>query len=230
MRRFVRSWSWLVIGIPLCLGCGGSAATEEAGTEESAVAPAAEESSTGIKHVAADKLPPLGNALPTLDKGRVNNLAPPKGWEPLTRDNKHLARFAQNKTNPNDLPRILITVDDSADFTDDVTADNVVEFATLLAGDATKKYVEPPKAILLGENPYVRYVTQAKKGSRTVERQVLETVFDGRRYAITLEVYSEHLLKNRDLAYAVAAGVQYTAPAGAAAPAPMPMPEEKKAE
>jgi hypothetical protein len=225
MRRFVRSWSWLVLGIPLCLGCGGGEAPT---TDDVAEAPAGDESSASIKRVDSSKLPPLGNALPTLDKGRVANLAPPKGWEPLTRDNNHLARFALNKTNPNDLPRILITVDDSTDFTDDVTADNVAEFATVLASNAAKKYVEPPKPIILGDNTFARYVTQAKKANRLVERQVLETVFDGRRYSFVLEVYAENLVKNRDLAYAVAAGVQFTAPGGnAAAP---PMPEEKKAE
>ena len=225
MRLFcLRSWSWLMLGIPLCLGCGGDAATEdpiEGDTEEVAV----EETETAgaIKRVAASKLPPLGDPLPALDGGRMVNLAGPKDWDPLPRDNKHLARFSTDKKSPNDLPRILVTADDSGDFSDDVTEDNVAEFANSLT--AGKKFVEPPKPIIIGDNVYARYVTQAKKGSRVVERQVLETVFDGRRYAITLEVYKEHLIKNRDFAYAVAAGIKFTNPAGGTA-SPAPMPEE----
>lgn len=230
MRRFgLRVGSWLLLGVPLCIGCGGSADDAPAPTGETSSSTAAEDG-TAIKRVEASKLPPLGNPLPPLDQGRVTNLSPPKGWEPLPRDSKHLAKFAINKTNPNDLPRILVTVEDSADFTDDVTADNVVQFAEQRAGDASKKFVEPPKALIIGDNAYARYVTQAKKASRTVERQVLETVFDGRRYAITLEVFSEQLLKNRDLAYAVAAGVQFTASGAAATESPAPMPEETKTE
>ncbi len=227
MRRFgLRSWSWLVLGIPLCLGCGGGAETAQ-GPEEAAEETTAEEPTTGIKRVAAAKLPPLSDSLPTLDGGRIANLAPPKGWEPLQRDNKHVARFTTNKSNPNDLPRILVTADPATDFTDDVTADNVAAFAEALA--AGKKFLEPPKPLIIGDNAYARYVTQAKKGTRVVERQFLETVFDGRHYAIVLEVYGEQLPKSRDFAYAIAAGIQYTNPAGNA-PAPAPMAEETKAE
>jgi hypothetical protein len=230
---WLRSWV-LVLGVCTCLGCGD--ADKDAEVTEGTAEPAAVEETAGVKVVKTDKLPKLGNALPTLDRGRISELAPPAGWEPLPRDNKHVARFSLGKSKPNDLPRMMITAEDATGFKDDVTADNVVAFAEALAAE-DRKYLEPPKALVLGDNAYARYVTQAKKGSRIVERQVLETVFDGRRYAYILEVYSEHLKKHRDFAYSVAAHVQYHKPA-ASTPSPMPsteapMPpasEEKKTE
>lgn len=223
---FWRAGAYLVLVLAVCLGCGGGEEPSKSDARNTSDETPAEAPADGaIKKISTSKLPPLGDALPALDGGRVDQLAPPKGWDLLPRDNKYVARFATKKTNPNDLPRILVTVEPASDFTDDVTGDNVAEFAQSLADD--KKYLESPKPMLIGDNAYARYVTQAKKGSRTVERQFLETVFDGRRYAVVLEVFAEDLLKNRDLAYAVAAGIKYTAPGGST---PQPMTDEKKAE
>lgn len=212
-----RAGSLLLIGALALPGCGGSAEKEPAAEQAAETT----DTATGIKHVSAAKLPPLGDPLPpNLDQGRVSNLAPPQGWQPLQRDNAHVARFALNKANPNDLPRILITVTDATDFTDDVTADNVAEFTAGVAAELDeKKLLETPKPLVIGDNAYARYVGKANKASRLVARQVLETVFDGRRYTITLETFDTNLLKHRDLAYAVAAGVQFTRPGEAPAPA-----------
>src|SRR5690606_33960808 len=93
-----------------------------------------------------------------------------------------------------------------------------------------KKLLETPKPMVIGDNAYARYVGKANKASRLVARQVLETVFDGRRYTITLETFDANLLKHRDLAYAVAAAVEFTRPGEAPAattetPAPEPAAE-----
>lgn len=231
--RVMTIFGLIVVASLSLVGCGSAdpAPDGQDGAPETVVEDPAEETG-GIKKVSAAKLPALGDPLPPLDGGRVTELAPPKNWEPLGRDNKHVARFTTDKKNPNDLPRIMITAQDAAGFTEDVTAENVADFAASVAGE-DKKFLEDPKPILIGDNAYARYVTSAKKGSRIVERQVLETVFDGRRYAIALEVYSENLTKSRDHAYAVAAAVKYVK-SGGAAPAPMPSveapAEEKKEE
>jgi hypothetical protein len=223
-----RVWAILLVGALALPGCGGSADKEPAadqGAEET-------NNGTGVKRVSAAKLPPLGNPLPpNLDQGRISNLAPPKGWQPLQRDNAFVARFAENRTNPNDLPRILITASDAEGFTDDVTADNVAEFAESLAAELDeKKLLETPKPLVIGDNAYARYVGKASKASRLVARQVLETVFDGRRYKITLETFDANLLKHRDLAYAIAAAVQFTRPGETPAATPEAPAEEAKSE
>ncbi len=137
-----------------------------------------------------------------------------------------------NKLNPNDLPRILITATDATGFTDDVTAENVAEFAEAVVAEQDEaKLLETSKPMVIGDNAYVRYVGKANKASRLVARQVLETVFDGRRYTITLETFDTNLLKHRDLAYAVAAAVQFTRPGEApAAEAPAATTETPAAE
>lgn len=223
-----RVWSLVLVGALALPGCGGSAdkePTADSGAETT-------DAATGVKHVSAAKLPPLADPLPpNLDQGRVSNLSPPKGWQPLQRDSAHVARFALNKLNPNDLPRILITAADATSFTDDVTAENVAEFAEAVAAEQDeKKLLETPKPMVIGDNAYARYVGKANKASRLVARQVLETVFDGRRYTITLETFDANLLKHRDLAYAVAAAVEFTRPGEAPAtttetPAPEPAAE-----
>jgi hypothetical protein len=107
-----------------------------------------------------------------------------------------------------------------------------------VAGEDTK-FVETPKALVIGDNAYSRHVTEAKtKSGRVVERQVLETVSSGRRYAIILEVFRGQLVSedpkvvsNRDLAYAVAAGVKYVKAEGApSAPKKDETPSEDKEE
>jgi len=219
----------VLVGALALTGCGGSAEKQPAADDQAAETT---DAATGTKRVSAAKLPPLGDPLPpNLDQGRVSNLAPPKGWQPLPRDNAHVARFALNKSNPNDLPRILVTVTDATDFTDDVTADNVAEFAASVAAELDeKKLLETSKPLVIGNNAYARYVGKANKASRLVARQVLETVFDGRRYAITLETFDADLLRHRDLAYAVAAGIQFTRPGEAPAPAAAETPAEPATE
>jgi hypothetical protein len=221
-------WSALCVVVGLCVaGCGGGATP----TSEEPVDPVADVADTGgLKSVAAATLPPLGNPLPpNLDGGRVSDLAPPKDWFPLPRDSAHVARFVMNKSNPNDLPRILVTATDADIFTQDVTADNVTEFAEVLHADLDEsKLLETPKPLLIGDNAYARYVGKASKGARLVARQVLETVYDGRRYTITLETFDARLLEHRDLAYAVAAAIRFGAPPSTPVPAAPEAPDESE--
>ncbi len=70
-----RVGSLVLVGALALPGCGGSADKEPAADQSAETTDAA----TGIKHVAAAKLPPLADPLPpNLDQGRVSNLAPPR--------------------------------------------------------------------------------------------------------------------------------------------------------
>jgi hypothetical protein len=181
-----------------------------------------------MKSYSAAELPKLDDPLPPLDNGRVENLAPPQGWERLPRDGNYLARFIIKGHLANDLPRILVTVEDAgSDLPTNVTAENVDAFADQIQAELTK-FQEPAKALQLGDNYYARFVTGAKKGARSVDRQVLVTVQNGRRYSFTLEVYSDQILEHRDAAYATSAGVKYQA--AGSSPAPTEPPADPPAE
>ncbi|HTN74656.1 MAG TPA: hypothetical protein VL096_05395 [Pirellulaceae bacterium] len=207
-------------------GCGGEAATVKDGDETTPAVAAAE--AAGVKVVPAAGLPKLDDPLPPLDGGRIE-VSPPAGWVRLERDNNFLTRFVIDKTSGNP-PRMLLTVQDaSGDFASGVTADNVEAFAAAIAAEMEgKKLVEEVKPIVIGQHAFARYVGAAKKGNRSVDRQILITEFDGRRYQIALEVWAgeKELKKHRDHAYAVAAGLKFTKPGTATeTPAPAPMEE-----
>jgi hypothetical protein len=89
--------------------------------------------------------------------------------------------------------------------------------------------------MMIGDNAYVRYVLSGKQGKLPIEKQVLETVFDGHHYTLTLEVSGKEpdgaeIKKYRDIAYALAGAIKYTKPAGATekppATGPVPTPEK----
>jgi hypothetical protein len=210
----MRSLIWLGVATILFLsGCAGEQTPQADG--EAAASSETESAEGGVKVVDVAKLPELGDPLPDgRDRGRINHLAPPKGWQPLTNDSNFVARFAMNKQNPNDLPRLIITAADAAGFTDNVTAENVEAFTTAVAAElADKKGVdEQPLSIVIGDNAFTRYVMLRKKGTRLVRQETLETVFDGRRYTIALEVYN-HKKESRDQQYAVAGGMKFVKPA-----------------
>ena len=200
--------------IALTLGCGGS------GGEKPGEGGKATESS-GLKKVSAAKLPALGDYLPALDGGKVE-IAPPKGWKILSRDNKYLTRMVLGSEIG--LPRILVTVEESNwEGAGSTTGANVVEHAGLVAADLKERKiepVEPPKPMQIGENAFVRYVLKSKMGPKIIERQMLQTVSGVRLYTIDLQVPKDEIVKHRDEAYAVAAGMKFTpsAPAGEAPP------------
>ena len=228
MRLGLEKFLGALLCAMLLSGCGGETA-EKAGPADEAEAATSETSTSGVKEISADGLPTLADPLPRLDGGRIE-VAAPEGWKPLPRDNAHLARFIVQKNDANNLPRILVTAADAGALPGPVTSDNVVEFAAAIAAELGEKkgLEEPAKPIIIGDNAFARYVTQARtKSGREVKRQILETVQAGRRYTLTLEVYNQVDKKNRDLAYAVAAGLKFS---GSATPAPAAPKEEAPKE
>lgn len=158
--------------------------------------------------------------LPPLDEGRIQ-LAGPKGWKALPRDFSHLARFDTGARNG--LPRIEITVEESPyeDFKT-LTKDNVVAFAKVVdkkifaeepPGALASPIFEPPKPMIIGGVPCVRYVLPVNLRSQNtvylVERQILETIHEGRLYRVELRVMEGTILRYRDAGYSVLASIQF---------------------
>lgn len=203
----------LVAALTMTLpGCGGKPTTndEKAAADTSHISVV-----NGVKKVAVRGLPKLGTALSTLDNGRLENVTPPLGWETLAASEPVLARFAPTK-DATDPPQITFTAENiPGNFTNDVTGENVAAFAKALAAEKKETaLVEPVKPMVLGPNAFARYVTAGKHGELDTELQHLVTQYAGRRYTLVLEVWAgeEELLRHRDQAYAVAAGIEFVKP------------------
>lgn len=223
LSRFVNATACGLLGIATLVGCdsgtgggGGAAGT----TSES-----------GVKQYAAAQLPPVTLELPPLDDGRIE-IPTPAGWQAASRTTGLVARF--HEKGRSGIPQIIIKVEDATGAPESITAENLVAFTDLVQKEldsqvAAKKttLLEPAKPLLLGANPWVRYVVTGKlpnKEKATIERQILRTVQRGRMYSIDLQVEANTLAKSRDHAYALAAGMTFHAPA--AAPAATPPAEE----
>jgi hypothetical protein len=186
-----------------------------------------EPDSLEVKVVSAESLPPVADYLPPLDGGRIA-IAAPKGWSVMSRAEGYLTRFY--KVNPSGLPRILITVEEYDSPTmKTATASNLGDFMALMdervAGELIPgvSLIEPVRPMVLGENPFVRYVRPASLKGAAVERQILCTLVDGRLYTIDLQVLAGTLLQTRDDSYAVAAHMRFPK-RGAGAPPPVTLP------
>ena len=102
---------------------------------------------------------------------------------------------------------------------DTLTTENVAAFAEQLQAMLETKYkdkfdkniTELPKAMILGDIPYVRYVKNfRKKDDNTLyQAQVLVTTNGGRMYTMELHVFADKIKADRDNAYAVAAGMKF---------------------
>ena len=214
------------------VGCGGS----EGGSGRIA---AGTTSASGVKQYAAAQLPPVVLELPPLDEGRIE-IPTPDGWQAASRTTGLVARF--HEKGRSGIPQMIIKVEDAAGAPESLTAENVVAYAAQVQAEldaqvAAKKttLLEPVKPMLLGSNPWVRYVVTGKlpnKERATIERQILRSVQRGRIYSIDLQVEANTLTKSRDHAYALAAGVKFqvavappppeTAPAKSAPPGAPP--------
>jgi hypothetical protein len=147
----------------------------------------------------------IGGYLPPITNLGLE-IAAPQGWTWLKRHEDYVTRFVEKGRGADDLPRILVKVDDNP-FADlrRVNGDNVDEFVNrirqLLPSDVPPKSVRP--AVLDGIG-FVRYSSFRKDGIATVPCEFLETVAGGHRYVICLEVHRGKLYdEDRDALYAV---------------------------
>jgi hypothetical protein len=207
--RLTRHWPVFLSACLFVAGCGEKTPDKDADGVPNQV------EAEGVKTVDAAKLPKLADPLPPLDGGRLENVAPPEGWQRQLRDARYLALFLPESADISTLPRIVLTVADVGEGVPaTVTAENLEEFRDIVAKELETRgsLDEPAKAMLIGENPYVRYVVKGKMKTLDTRRQILETTFDGRRYTLTLDVIFEINKGPRDLAYAVAAGIRFKKP------------------
>jgi hypothetical protein len=210
MHRVLRTLNALFISTSLSLATAGCA-PEPAGTATPNATPGAD--SNRNEYQAVDLKIGIGEYMPPLENGNLE-IASPEGWDWARPGGDYLVGFVPRGSDMNSLPRILVSADDPPypDF-QRVTKDNMGEFAKAVSDSlADQKLAEPAQALLLGENPFCRTVTFAKRKNAVVSRQILETVVAGRRYTVTLEVYERQFDKYRDAAYAVAMSMRFESP------------------
>ncbi|MFP6753062.1 MAG: hypothetical protein VB855_15375 [Pirellulaceae bacterium] len=208
-RPRFRSITLLVFFLP---GCSSSPTSPD-------IPPPSPGAALAIKRVDASQLPALGDYFPPLDEGRLM-LAPPSQWSWASRREGYLARIFVDKTRRVRLPRIWVTVEDPRDeATGQLTEENLVAHARFVQSrlDADDiKLVEPVRPLVIGTVPCIRYVRatrfrvrEERSQSLTAERQILETIQAGRRYTIDLHVHPGTILRHRDDAYAMLAGMEF---------------------
>lgn len=213
----------LLVAAFLVFCFSGCASEEPVPKDRNAAKLPAMEDDWQVKRYTVEGLTPTEDEF-LIDDGRIE-VAPPKDWNRLARSDKYLVCFT--RSDRTGLPRITVTAEPfaSAVFTN-VTTDNLVDFGKfrleeLTGGDEPEKLLETVRALQLGENFWIRYVRPASFRNAAAERQILETVHDGKIYRVELQVISGMLKEHRDAAYAVAAKMRFIDP-NAAPPASDP--------
>jgi hypothetical protein len=177
----------------LALGCGNSS---DQATDGDAAA---------VVQVSTKNLPALAEYLPPLDDGRIQ-LAGPRGWRPVPRSSKFLARF--KRTKDEQYPTIIVTAQDSQSV-GDVERGNVEKFAARLAKETGAKNVSP---LVIGDfvgAAYRKYGKEQGKTSQVLDRLLLVTVVDGREYTLELRARDGELDESRERLFAVAHGAKF---------------------
>lgn len=187
-------------------GCGGTDDANRAGDGGGRAGGVARISAEDLRHCIGHYMPPL--------EGGALKIAAPSGWVWSRAGSDYLVGFHKEGSSLNNLPRILVTAEDSpSPGLSDVDEENVGQLVTLVlqSVDASKLKgtVEP---IILGNTACARYVDLAKRKNALVARQTLETIARGRLYTIRLEAYDREFTKYRDMGYAVAASMEFGSP------------------
>lgn len=163
-----------------------------------------------------------GRELPNLKAGDAKvTISAPKGWVLPTRRQEYVVWFA--KELGKEFPRVLVTAEPATTGTPDTTEANVRELSQQIAASVPNP-IEPPKPLIVGSVPCVRYVSSASSRSGKLEEQVLKTVRKGQLFTVTLQAIAttggeSPLFQYRDAGYAVLASMKVEG-AGAAAAAP----------
>lgn len=219
MKRigFGRTANWVVVA--LCLAVMGC---EPPGTEKAAktayTSGAQDSSDADLQSMIGDYMPPL--------EGGSLEIAAPRGWEWSRAGADYLVGFHEKGSSLNNLPRILVSVEDSpypgiTDIDDTNIKDLVAQVSKSLAGKELKEAVAP---VTLGKKNCARFVDFAKKGNAVVARQTLKTVAGGRLYTIRLDVHAPQFSKFERAAYAVAASMKFSGATASSAPTPVEEP------
>ena len=163
-------------------------------------------------------------------------IASPVNWGLAPRSSRYVARFYFYKNRRTRLPRIWITSTpvDGSDI-ETVTRDNVIEYAKTLATQFEKEsktdLLESVKPMVIADRACARYVRKTRfifkdgNNERAVvaERQVLQTIIQGRQFIVELHVLPGEIRKFRDISYAVLAGIDMLQESE---PLPEPLPDD----
>lgn len=223
---FLKRNLFLLVALLLLPGCGASdeSSKKESKNGETATdGPIRRDVDLGL----------LDDYGPPLDAARVE-IARAKGWKPLPRSAPFLVQYSGSSARNNPLPRIQVTAEASSFGADELTENNLSDFLDLINTELKEQNKEnsirasnEPVAMIIGNRPCVRYVLAGllRIGSTelSIDKQVLVTVANGRRYTLELQVLKGEIPKSRDESYAMMAGMKF-AP-GAAAPVE-PSPDE----
>jgi len=193
-------WAWLLMfgTAILVAGCSGSGPADKADSGGA-------KSGDGL----TDR---IGEYMPPLDRGRLE-IAAPKGWNWANPGGGVLVAFKPKDAELNALPRVLLSVEDSAfPEIDDVTSANVEAFVGLVADSlADTKPREPVVAATVGGQRFARYMLLGKRRGQVVVQQVLKTVVGGRTYSLQLEVYQPQFDQYKATLSAIAASMKFPA-------------------
>lgn|GEM_PF-1913716 len=208
----------------LLTGCQSEPAQETPPSSEAAkpAAPSAETPLT-IREVSGESLN-LDEVLSdpfVVEPGKLE-IASPLKWGLASRSSNYIARFSYYKNRRTRLPRIWITATpaDGSEI-ETVTRDNVIEYAKQLANQLQNEskgpLLESVKPMIIADRPCARYVRKTRfifkdgDNERAVvaERQVLQTIVQGRQFIVELHVLPGQIRNFRDLSYAVLAGINF---------------------
>lgn len=169
-----------------------------------------------------------------LDTARVE-IAPAKGWRRLDRDSRYLIRFSASKARNNPLPMAQFFGEPESFETNELTVEQLPKYVELINKELEEqnraKSLRPsdePVGMVIGDRPCVRYVIQAilRIGARQIpiDKQVLVTTVNGRRYTLVLQVARGQIPNYRDASYAMFAGMKFSAGPGPPNPEKSPEP------
>lgn len=218
MARFQHLNQLLLVGILLLPACRQRADDTNKGAQSQQQSEVKQPSaSPEVFKYSLEELSQIGGYLPVLDEGRLQ-VAPPVDWHMASRSKDYVARFLFDQNRRLALPRITVEVAE-AEATDprNLTKENLVahvEALTSRIDDKLRQAVqESMRPMMLGDVPCVRYVVPKafRQGDRTLrgEREVLQTIRDGRVYTVSLDVNASMLLEFRADVYAVVATMKF---------------------
>ncbi len=209
--------SALILWLLLCTGgCQSKTSDDSQPGTPSPQQPTQDDTSIGAYE--RSELSEIGAYLPDLDDGRLR-VAPPVDWQPASRSKDYVARFVFDRQSPLPLPLITVTAEDAdPDAPRNLTPANVAEYAaavnTQLDESTRGAITSPVEPLILADIPVARFVqtkTFRPPSGRLLrgEREVLQTIRDGRVYRVVLDANVTTLVRYRADAYAVMASLQF---------------------
>lgn len=191
---------WLVVLPVVAGGCGAGSDSGSTGKQSGAAT---------IDKLPAQKLPPLGDYLPPLDKNRLE-LAPPEGWHIPPASSRYVVRV--QRSDRETYPSVIVTAEDyQGQGITNVSEENVTQFAAQV-GEAVGKSGSAVQPRRIGDFVGVAYAKRVKirqPVTRILDVLYLESVVAGRKYRFELRSEEGSLDEDRPYLYAVINGARF---------------------